>query len=50
LLDITSSDLIPVEYGPLRECIRDLGDAVAELASLPDISDVTAHPWGSAIA
>jgi len=34
LLDITRSDLIPAEYtGPLRERIRDLGDAVAELAA-----------------
>ncbi|HYU65580.1 MAG TPA: hypothetical protein VEK09_02410, partial [Jatrophihabitantaceae bacterium] len=33
LLDITRSDLIPAEYtGPLRERIRELGDAVAELA------------------
>lgn len=34
LLDITRSDLIPAEYsGPLRERIRDLGDAVAEIAA-----------------
>lgn len=34
LLDITRSDLIPAEYsGPLRERIRDLGEAVAEVAA-----------------
>jgi lysophospholipase L1-like esterase len=33
LLDITRSDLIPAEYsGPLRERLRDLGDAVADVA------------------